>query len=90
LVPDRIERVALNSVDLDLSTLADLVGAAAAVLTPLHELIRQHVLGAERLHGDTTVPVLALSALLTTPWDRAKLDGQDGLNRSGFARGSRR
>lgn len=59
-VPDRIERAALEGVDLDLSTLADLVGTAAAVLAPLHELIRRHVLGAERLHGDdTTVPVLA-------------------------------
>jgi transposase len=54
------ERYAREGVDLDLSTLADLVGTAAAVLTPLHELIRRHVLGAERLHGDdTTVPVLA-------------------------------
>jgi transposase len=54
------ERYAREGVDLDLSTLADLVGTAAAVLAPLHELIRQHVLGAERLHGDDTpVPVLA-------------------------------
>ncbi|MFL5333009.1 MAG: IS66 family transposase [Geminicoccaceae bacterium] len=54
------ERYAREGIDLDLSTLADLVGTAAAVLTPLHELIRRHVLGAERLHGDdTTVPVLA-------------------------------
>ena len=65
-VPDRIERAALNGVDLDLSTLADLVGAAAAVLTLLHELIRQHVLGAERLHGDdTTVPALAKGKTVT-------------------------
>jgi transposase len=54
------ERYAREGIDLDLSTLADLVGTAAAVLTPLHELIGQHVLGAERLHGDDTpVPVLA-------------------------------
>ena len=54
------ERYAREGIDLDLSTLADLVGTATAVLAPLHELIRQHVLGAERLHGDDTpVPVLA-------------------------------
>jgi transposase len=54
------ERYAREGIELDLSTLADLVGTAAAVLAPLHELIRQHVLGAARLHGDdTTVPVLA-------------------------------
>ncbi len=54
------ERYAREGVDLDLSTLADLVGTAAAVLEPLHELIRRHVLAAERLHGDDTpVPVLA-------------------------------
>lgn len=60
------ERYAREGVDLDLSTLADLVGTAAAVLTPLHELVRQHVLGAERLHGDdTTVPVLAKGKTVT-------------------------
>jgi transposase len=36
------------------------VGACAAVLTPLYELIKAHVFAAERIHGDdTTVPVLA-------------------------------
>jgi len=51
---------AREGVDLDVSTLADHVGAAAAVLSPLTELIRRHVFGAERVHGDdTTVPVLA-------------------------------
>src|SRR6201984_3261605 len=39
---------------------ADGVGACTASLAPLVELIRLHVLGAARLHGDdTTVPVLA-------------------------------
>jgi len=43
-----------------LSTLADQVGACAAVLRPLHDLIAAHVLAAGRVHGDdTTVPVLA-------------------------------
>jgi transposase len=54
------ERYALEGVPLSLSTLADQVGACAAVLTPLFERIEAHVLAAGRLHGDdTTVPVLA-------------------------------
>jgi len=51
---------AREGIDLDVSTLADWVGAAAATLTPLVEAIRQHVFAAERIHADdTTVPVLA-------------------------------
>jgi transposase len=51
---------AREGIELDVSTLADHVGACAAVLHPLYNLIRQHVLAAERIHGDdTTVPVLA-------------------------------
>ncbi len=51
---------AREGVELDVSTLADWVGAAAASLMPLVELIRIHVFAAVRLHGDdTTVPVLA-------------------------------
>lgn len=54
------ERYAREGVDLSLSTLADQVGACAAALRPLHALIENHVLAAERLHGDdTTVPILA-------------------------------
>jgi transposase len=54
------ERYAREGVDLSLSTLADQVGACAAALEPVHELIRDHVLKADRLHGDdTTVPLLA-------------------------------
>lgn len=53
-------RFALEGIDLSLSTLADHVGACAAALKPLHDLIEAHVMKAERLHGDdTTVPVLA-------------------------------
>ncbi len=45
---------------LSVSTLADWVGACTATLAPLVELIRQHVMAGDRLHGDdTTVPVLA-------------------------------
>jgi transposase len=47
-------------VEIDVSTLADWVGASAAGLMPLVEAIRTHVFAALRLHGDdTTVPVLA-------------------------------
>ncbi len=54
------ESFAREGIDLDVSTLADWVGACSATLAPLVELIRAHVLGAARLHGDdTTVPVLA-------------------------------
>jgi transposase len=50
---------AREGIELDVSTLADWVGAAAATLMPLVEAIRGHVLTAERLHADdTTVPVL--------------------------------
>jgi len=51
---------AREGIDLDVSTLADWVGAAAATLMPLVEEIRAHVFAAERIHADdTTVPVLA-------------------------------
>jgi len=54
------ERYAREGVPLSLSTLADQVGGVATVLAPLIARITDHVLSAERLHGDdTTVPVLA-------------------------------
>jgi transposase len=54
------DRYAREGIDLSVSTLADQIGACAHALKPLHDLIADHVLGAERLHGDdTTVPVLA-------------------------------
>ena len=54
------DRYAREGVDLSLSTLADQVGACTAALRPLHDLIAEHVMAAERLHGDDTpVPVLA-------------------------------
>lgn len=49
-----------EGIDLDVSTLADWVGAATATLMPLVTEIRTHVFAAERIHADdTTVPVLA-------------------------------
>jgi transposase len=54
------ERYAKEGVEISLSTLADQVGACAVALQPVHDLIRAHVLGAERLHADdTTVPLMA-------------------------------
>ena len=54
------EQYAREGIELSVSTMADHVGACAATLRPLYELIRAHVLAAGRVHGDdTTVPVLA-------------------------------
>src|SRR5215470_11495010 len=44
------EQFACEGIDLAVSTLADHVGAATAALLPLYELIKAHVLTAERLH----------------------------------------
>ena len=57
---------AREGVEIDTSTLADWVGASTAVMMPLCELIRLHVLAAGRIHGDdTTVPVLAVGKTIT-------------------------
>src|SRR6266540_2082039 len=48
------EHYAREGIELSVSTMADHVGACAAVLTPLYELIKAHVFAAERIHGDDT------------------------------------
>jgi transposase len=54
------ERFAREGVPLEVSTLADWVGAVTVALTPLSTAIEQHVRAAARLHlDDTPVPVLA-------------------------------
>jgi transposase len=54
------EQFGREGIELSVSTMADHVGACAAVLTPIYELIKAHVFAAERIYGDdTTVPVLA-------------------------------
>jgi transposase len=54
------DQFAREGIELSVSTMADHVGACTATLMPLYELIKAHVLAAERIHGDdTTVPVLA-------------------------------
>lgn len=51
---------AREGIELDVSTLADWVGACAAALDPVLAELRRQVLAAERLHvDDTTVKVLA-------------------------------
>jgi transposase len=60
------ETFAREGIDLDVSTLADWVGACSATLAPLVTLIRAHVMAAGRIHGDdTTVPVLAKGKTVT-------------------------
>jgi transposase len=50
---------AREGIDLDRSTLADWVGQSSALLRPLVDALRMHVLGGEKLHADDTpVPVL--------------------------------
>ncbi len=54
------EIYARDGVDLERSTLADWVGGTSALLAPLVEALRRHVLSATKLHADDTpVPVLA-------------------------------
>ncbi|HEY8450019.1 MAG TPA: IS66 family transposase [Bacillota bacterium] len=54
------EQFEREGIEIPLTTMADHVGACAATLMPLYDLIRTHVLSATRIHGDdTTVPVLA-------------------------------
>ena len=54
------ETYAREGIDLDVSTLADRVGACVMALDPTIEAIRTHVMSAERNHADdTTVLVLA-------------------------------
>jgi transposase len=54
------EMYAREGVELDRSTLADWVGGTSALLAPLVEELRRHVMTAAKLHADDTpVPVLA-------------------------------
>ena len=68
------ERYAREGVNLDVSTLADQVGTAAAVLAPLHALLRYHVLAAGRLHEIKSCDILQ-------PGPAALTDGLEQLHR---------
>ena len=51
---------ARESIEIDVSTLADWVGSSVAAAMPLVLAIQRHVFAAERIHADdTTAPVLA-------------------------------
>jgi transposase len=71
---------AREGIELDVSTLADWVGACAATLMPLVLLIRTHVFAAERIHADdTTVPVWAKNKCRTGRlWTYVRDDGPFG------------
>jgi transposase len=57
---------AREGIEIDVSTLADRVGACVVALEPLIDAIRSHVMSAERIHADdTTVPVLAKMKTVT-------------------------
>ena len=57
---------AREGVEIDVSTLADWVGASVATLDPIVQAIRTHVFRGERIHADdTTVPVLAKLKTIT-------------------------
>jgi transposase len=59
-LPLNRQSFAREGIDLDVSTLADWVGAVAASLKPLTEAIEAHVRAAVRIHADEApVPVLA-------------------------------
>jgi transposase len=54
------EIYAREGVELDRATLADWVGGTSRLFEPLVEVLRRHVMSAEKLHADDTpVPVLA-------------------------------
>ena len=65
-----------EGIELDISTLADWVGACTATLAPLVEAIRAHVFAAERIHADDTpVKVLAKGKCRTGRfWDYVRDD----------------
>jgi transposase len=65
-----------EGIELDVSTLADWVGARAATLAPLVEVVRAHVFAAERIHADDTpVKVLAKGKCRTGRlWDYVRDD----------------
>jgi transposase len=67
---------AREGIEIDVSTLADRVGACVVALDPLIDAIRIHVMSAERIHADdTTVPVLAkMKTVLGRIWTYVRDD----------------
>jgi transposase len=73
---------AREGIEIDVSTLADRVGACVIALEPLIDAIRTHVMSAERIHADdTTVPVLAkMKAVVGRIWTYVRDDRPFGGN----------
>jgi transposase len=73
---------AREGIEIDVSTLADRVGACVVALAPLIDAIRIHVMSAGRIHADdTTVPVLAkMKAVLGRIWTYVRDDRPFGGN----------
>ena len=67
---------AREGIEIDVSTLADRVGACVVALDPLIDAIRTHVMSAERIHADdTTVSVLAkMKTVLGRIWTYVRDD----------------
>lgn len=67
---------AREGIEIDVSTLADRVGACVVALAPIIEAIQTHVMSAERIHADdTTVPVLAkLKTVIGRIWSYVRDD----------------
>ena len=67
---------AREGIEIDVSTLADRVGACVVALAPLIDAIRVHLMSAERIHADdTTVPVLAkMKAVVGRIWTYVRDD----------------
>ena len=67
---------AREGIEIDVSTLADRVGACVVALAPLIDAIRIHVMSAERIHADdTTVPVLTkMKAVVGRIWTYVRDD----------------
>jgi transposase len=76
------ETYAREGIELDVSTLADRIGACVVALDPIVQALWAHVLSAERIHADdTTVPVLAkLKTVTGRIWTYVRDDRPFGGN----------
>jgi transposase len=74
---------AREGIEIDVSTLADRVGACVVALDPIVQAIRKHVMSGERIHADdTTVPVLAkLKAAVGRIWTYVRDDRPGEIGR---------
>jgi len=75
---------AREGIELDVSTLADRVGACVVALEPIVQALWDHVLSAQRIHADdTTVPVLGkVKTLRCRIWTYVRDDRPFGRHRA--------